>query len=80
MCINNTQVWRKVQAFTSIFVYNHRLNDDIADVKLQIPVEDGTFQYRSAMGPMTIDKGNLFALVLDTEPTANYCDSGSSIT
>ena len=50
------------------------LNDDTADVKLQIPMEDGSFQYRlKAMGPITIDEGSSasFALVLDTEPTAN---------
>ena len=47
------------------------LNDDEADVKLQIPQDDGSFEYRlKVMGPMTIDEGasTKYALVLDTQP------------
>eukprot|EP00945_MAST-04E_sp_MAST-4E-sp1_P004927 g4927.t1 len=50
------------------------LNDDDADVKLQIPQDDGSFEYRlKVMGPMTIDEGasTKYALVLETQPSAN---------
>ena len=56
------------------------LNDDEADVKLQIPQDDGSFEYRlKVMGPMTIDEGTStkYALVLDTQPSANVSVSAT---
>ena len=56
------------------------LNDDNADVKLQIPQDDGSFEYRlKVMGPMTIDEGTniKYALVLDTQPSANVSVSAT---